>query len=137
MGNAKADHESAEKLGRVTGELEVLRRRLHELSSCKVVEDSATAERVKDLEAQLQAGETVRRKMHNLIQELRGNVRVFARVRPFLPNDNHGSQESCISTKSDGLSLRITNNNDEHNFAFDKVFGPSMSQVYVYLKYVT
>ena len=25
--------------------------------------------------------------MHNLIQELRGNVRVFARVRPFLPGD--------------------------------------------------
>ena len=26
-------------------------------------------------------------KMHNVIQELRGNVRVFARVRPFLPGD--------------------------------------------------
>jgi len=25
--------------------------------------------------------------MHNLIQELRGNVRVFARVRPYLPGD--------------------------------------------------
>lgn len=30
--------------------------------------------------------------MHNLIQELRGNVRVYARVRPFLPADGKEEQ---------------------------------------------
>ncbi len=32
--------------------------------------------------------EAERRKLQNLVQELRGNVRVFARLRPFLPNDH-------------------------------------------------
>jgi len=33
------------------------------------------------------AGETVRRKLHNMVQELKGNIRVFCRVRPILPSD--------------------------------------------------
>ena len=32
--------------------------------------------------------------MHNIIQELRGNVRVFARIRPFLPDDGKQGEES-------------------------------------------
>lgn len=35
----------------------------------------------------LQDGETLRRKLHNLVQELKGNIRVFCRVRPFLPSE--------------------------------------------------
>ena len=41
---------------------------------------------------QILDGEAQRRKMHNLIQELRGNVRVYARVRPFLPADGKEEQ---------------------------------------------
>jgi kinesin family protein C1 len=33
------------------------------------------------------AYETERRKLHNNILELKGNIRVFCRVRPFLPED--------------------------------------------------
>jgi kinesin family protein C1 len=29
----------------------------------------------------------VRRRLHNMVQELKGNIRVFARVRPLLPSD--------------------------------------------------
>ena len=32
--------------------------------------------------------------MHNIIQELRGNVRVFARIRPFLPDDGKEGEEN-------------------------------------------
>jgi kinesin family protein C1 len=31
--------------------------------------------------------EGVRRKLHNMVQELKGNIRVFCRVRPVLPSD--------------------------------------------------
>ena len=41
---------------------------------------------------QILEGEAQRRKMHNLIQELRGNVRVYARVRPYLPADGQEEQ---------------------------------------------
>ena len=31
--------------------------------------------------------EAVRRRLHNMVQELKGNIRVFCRVRPVLPSD--------------------------------------------------
>jgi hypothetical protein len=45
--------------------------------------------------------------MHNTIQELRGNIRVFARVRPFLPGDNvNDNAEPSIRAMSD-VALEI------------------------------
>ncbi|KAN0123623.1 hypothetical protein V8E52_002955 [Russula decolorans] len=35
----------------------------------------------------------VHRRLHNLVQELKGNVRVFARVRPLLPSDVSGTND--------------------------------------------
>ena len=50
--------------------------------------------------------------MHNIIQELKGNIRVFARVRPFLPGDNaYDNAEPAIRVTSavalDIVSLQI------------------------------
>lgn len=39
-------------------------------------------ERVREVEEDLRAAETIRRRLHNQVQELKGNIRVFARVRP-------------------------------------------------------
>ena len=140
--NASANHESVEKLGRVTGELEILRRRMRETAESKEVEMTATQGRIKDLEDQIKNGEIQRRKLHNVIQELRGNVRVFARVRPFLPSDGFAPAtmpDPSILTRSDGQSLRMTkvaktadDRSEEHSFAFDRVFGPSSSQETVF-----
>ena len=44
---------------------------------------------IEELKEQLMKGEQQRRKMHNRIQELRGNIRVFVRTRPFLPGDGN------------------------------------------------
>ena len=35
----------------------------------------------------------VRRKLHNMVQELKGNIRVFCRVRPLLPSDISGAED--------------------------------------------
>ena len=43
--------------------------------------------RVVDLEREAREGESVRRKLHNMVQELKGNIRVFCRVRPVLRSD--------------------------------------------------
>ena len=96
------------------------------------------AKRMAEMEDKLRAGEVQRRKLHNLVQELRGNVRVFARVRPFLPNDGldmSALPEPTISVRSDVNSLRIMRapttseeRLEDHSFSFDKVFGPSCSQ---------
>jgi len=140
--NASANHESVEKLGRVTGELEILRRRMRETTESKQLEMTATLERMKDLEEQVKSGEIQRRKLHNVIQELRGNVRVFARVRPFLPSDGFDSASlpgPSILPRSDGQTLKISKvaksseeRSEEHSFGFDRVFGPSSSQEFVF-----
>jgi hypothetical protein len=46
-------------------------------------------------------------RLHNIIQELKGNIRVFARVRPFLPGDNaDDNAEPAIRAMSD-VALEI------------------------------
>jgi kinesin family protein C1 len=43
--------------------------------------------KIAELESKCFGFEEIRRQMHNRIQELRGNIRVFVRARPFLPKD--------------------------------------------------
>ena len=42
---------------------------------------------LEEAEKRIFAGEQARRKMHNIIQELKGNIRVYCRVRPLLPSE--------------------------------------------------
>ena len=84
--------------------------------------------KITDLEEQLFKSEQMRRVMHNRIQELRGNIRVFVRTRPFLPGDGN-SNDTPISVAPDGESLDIVRGgNDRQRFDFDKVFAPSVGQ---------
>ena len=138
-----ASSESTEQLGRVMGELEVLKMRLREVSDMKECEATAATSRIAELEERLKGFDDQRRKMHNLIQELRGNVRVYARVRPFLPSDGidlsaQPNPSSSIAVRSDDMSLQIVrtaNGSDraeDHSFSFDRTFGPSSSQESVF-----
>ena len=43
-----------------------------------------TKNKVADLGSKLLESEKIRRQKHNTIQELKGNIRVFCRVRPIL-----------------------------------------------------
>ena len=47
----------------------------------------STQKQVDDLKKEAMESEFVRRKLHNMVQELKGNIRVFCRVRPVLPSD--------------------------------------------------
>ena len=89
--------------------------------------------RISELEEQLQSGEQLRRALHNRIQELRGNIRVYVRTRPFLPSDGSSTQSS-IDILPDGESLQIQGKHvgEMHSFKFDKVFAPSTGQDLVF-----
>jgi hypothetical protein len=66
--------------------------------------------------------ELVRRKLHNMVQELKGNIRVFCRVRPVLPSDLT-TYASSLSTSpscqdSDGGSLDFEKAKEELQASF-------------------
>lgn len=83
----------------------------------------------------LRTEETLRRKLHNQVQELKGNIRVFCRVRPSLegdtidtarityPDNETDSKEVEVMGPEEKSSLgNITTK--KYPFAFDRVFGP-------------
>lgn len=138
--HAEANHEAVAELSKVKGEVEMYKRRVAELEKAKNNEGQSASSRIAELEESLAKGDIQRRKLHNLVQELRGNVRVFARVRPYLPNDGDAATlESPINTRSDNSGLKISrivkgpeDRPESHGFTFDKVFNPSTSQENVF-----
>jgi len=82
-----AQAKSAEVISGLKGEINMLKERMRSAVQKSLSAGAASAEQVKALEDEISECHAERRRMHNLVQELRGNVRVFARVRPFLPGD--------------------------------------------------
>lgn len=89
--------------------------------------------RIAELEAHLLQLEQLRRQMHNQIQELRGNIRVYVRTRPFLPGDKQDG-DSPVDVSPDGESLSIVDRRSGSplGFRFDKVFAPSAGQELIF-----
>ncbi|KAK9453039.1 P-loop containing nucleoside triphosphate hydrolase protein [Dipodascopsis uninucleata] len=87
----------------------------------------------------LQKEETLRRILHNQVQELKGNIRVFCRIRP--PGDSEKVDQATINfpdIATEGREIEIIGPSNEsalgtamgtvttkpYPFAFDKVFPP-------------
>ncbi|KAI0491579.1 hypothetical protein KFK09_025839 [Dendrobium nobile] len=76
------------------------------------------------------------RKLYNEVQELKGNIRVYCRIRPFLRGQN--SKLTTIDYIGENGELVLVNpsrqGKDSHRmFKFNKVFGPTASQAQVFL----
>ncbi|XP_061109404.1 kinesin-like protein KIFC1 [Conger conger] len=99
-------------------------------------------EQVASQAEEIYSGEMERRKLHNTIQELKGNIRVFCRVRPLLP-----VSQSCMDhiqfPAHDNTALKLAKTEESHtgrsedtqksySFSFDRVFGPQASQEAVF-----
>ncbi|KAF8033038.1 hypothetical protein BT93_D1811 [Corymbia citriodora subsp. variegata] len=79
---------------------------------------------------------TENRRLYNEIQELKGNIRVYCRIRPFLPGQN--KKQTAIEYIGENGELVVANpmkhGKDSHRlFKFNKVFGPTTSQEEVFL----
>ncbi|XP_072531606.1 kinesin-like protein KIFC1 isoform X1 [Salminus brasiliensis] len=87
---------------------------------------------------ELHYGEMERRKLHNTIQELKGNIRVFCRVRPLLSNMKatvphiqlpaHDNKALTLAKMEESHVGRTADTQKCYNFSFDRVFGPHSTQ---------
>ncbi|KAF7718584.1 Kinesin-like protein [Penicillium ucsense] len=92
----------------------------------------------------LRREETLRRKLHNQVQELKGNIRVFCRVRPPLnsepsssiapmqyPDETEDAKEINVMGPEERSSLGTVSRKN-NTFTFDRVFGPSSQNTEVF-----
>ncbi|XP_020238802.1 kinesin-like protein KIN-14D [Cajanus cajan] len=94
-------------------------------------------DRLADKEFQVVEGEKLRKKLHNTILELKGNIRVFCRVRPLLPEDSTGMDMVVsfpTSTETLGRGIELVQSGQKYNFTFDKVFNHEASQQDVFIE---
>ncbi|KAJ1977068.1 kinesin-like nuclear fusion protein [Dimargaris verticillata] len=136
------------QLGHTEHTLALRNQRIAQLEQQLTDSHSLTA----DLEARIRDEETIRRRLHNTIQELKGNIRVFCRVRPVLPSDM--SESSASKSQSDMMPHIRFAEDDQANeielvqiqdstttgktttkqypFSFDRVFPPKSTQQEVF-----
>ncbi|EPY52718.1 kinesin-like protein Pkl1 [Schizosaccharomyces cryophilus OY26] len=112
---------------------------------CKVHELTRSNE---SLSKKLFAEESLRRQLHNTIQELKGNIRVFCRVRPFLPRecqksdelesifqypDSHSLEPRELLLKGPNIESSLGHVHDKsYFFSFDRVFPPEATNESVF-----
>ncbi|KAI8469221.1 MAG: kinesin-like protein [Monoraphidium minutum] len=137
LGNAREHQAMAESLAASRGsQLDDMKAQL-----------STLQESLADAERRVFESELIRRKLHNTIQELKGNIRVFCRVRPSLQAEVEGEGSgleplaTSFPTNGDllgrGLEIVVQGNltgqpPQKHSFAFDKVFQPTTRQETVF-----
>ena len=83
------------------------------------------ASTVSDLRHRLEQEHTERRRLHNLVQELRGNIRVFARVRPPLQTELEAGSPIAATFPAEGELRLVTSKRAAKTWEFDAVFPPS------------
>ena len=119
------------------------------------VEYGETLELLEEYKNKLFCSENKRRKLLNDLQDLRGNVRVFVRCRPFLPGDyttsksvakcssdsaaleNKEELKKCINCNVEGTTVSVSPSDMNLRgagqvFQFDKVFNDSVQQETVF-----
>ncbi|CAL9705852.1 unnamed protein product [Knipowitschia caucasica] len=88
----------------------------------------------KDLLEKYRKEVALRRKYHEQLVELKGNIRVLCRVKPVLKEDQHEEGQSVVVTPdpNNESSLSVLNKGKGRIFELDKVFHPQATQEEVF-----
>ncbi|XP_015272915.1 PREDICTED: kinesin-like protein KIFC1 [Gekko japonicus] len=104
-------------------------------------ENEALHSQLAEQDRRLHESEMERRYLHNTVQELKGNIRVFCRVRPLLPGEKQAQKgmghlrfppddnKALVLSKAEESHVGRERKDDiTYEFNFDRVFPPSSSQ---------
>ncbi|OEH76895.1 calmodulin-binding carboxy-terminal kinesin-like family protein [Cyclospora cayetanensis] len=86
---------------------------------------------IKELEASYQAEKKLRKKYYNEIEDMKGKIRVFCRVRPFA---KYEVEKGCSRSVEviDEYSVKVAAPKGEKEFTYDRVFSGESTQEEVY-----
>ncbi|TFK39613.1 P-loop containing nucleoside triphosphate hydrolase protein [Crucibulum laeve] len=84
------------QIGALQSQVDVYARTVSDLT----LKLEAAQKEVEEMKKDAMDSEIVRRKLHNMVQELKGNIRVFCRVRPILPSDITPTDRLLTSSSS-------------------------------------
>ena len=121
---AEAEEKSS-RLSQLEGELEALQECTMGLEGGDQKELlQRMVSKIASLENSVAAAEARRREAHNQLVELKGNIRVFCRLRPHV--------RPVATVGPDGTSVRLVAEGKEHVFVFDRAFTPEVCQEQVF-----
>ncbi|XP_068157739.1 protein claret segregational [Drosophila tropicalis] len=95
--------------------------------------NEAATEENKNLQEQLFKSNMERKVLHNSVMDLKGNIRVFCRIRP--PLDSESGRISCFWNYHDEATVEIQSLEGQQAkqiFTFDQVFHPNCSQTDIF-----
>ncbi|KAL2102016.1 hypothetical protein ACEWY4_003777 [Coilia grayii] len=95
---------------------------------------SEMSEANKDLLEKYRKEVALRRKYHEQLVELKGNIRVLCRVKPVLKEDQHEEGQAVVVTTDphNESALMVMNKGKGRTFELDKVFHPQATQEEVF-----
>jgi len=71
---------------------------------------------------------SLRRKYFNMVQDLRGNIRVFCRFRPLLPFELKKNFTECVKFPQEGSVKIVDDKGKTLTFEYDQVYTPKTDQ---------
>lgn len=74
----------------------------------------------------------LRKQYYNQIQELKGNIRVYCRVRPMLQSETQAGHKNALSYPTEDEIQFVDASGRPKNYEFDQVYQPTASQAKVF-----
>ena len=119
-----------EELGNANSEMEALRAKAEQAEELQA-QIKAMKKEIADLTAQYKKESNLRKKYKNELEDLKGAIRVYARVRPFAKYEIERGCESVVRFP-DETSVTVQTSRGEKEFEFDAAFREDTSQEEVF-----